>query len=93
MFGEHTKKDKRLVQPSTFKLTHLSVAGRVQLASTTATHVYQKPTTGPMKSIATRFTYILLNPLRSIQGQGSILLFHNHVLYLLLLWRRGHNLS
>ncbi|KAJ0623386.1 hypothetical protein HanIR_Chr01g0031321 [Helianthus annuus] len=106
MFGEHTKKDKRVVQPSTFKLTNISIAGRVQLASTTATHVYLNPTTGPMKSIATRFTYILLNPLRSIQGQGSVLLyntgtslppaytlFHNHVLYLLLLWRRGHNLS
>ncbi|KAJ0957465.1 hypothetical protein HanPSC8_Chr01g0027591 [Helianthus annuus] len=54
MFGEHTKKDKRVVQPSTFKLTNISIAGRVQLASTTATHVYLNPTTGPIKSIATR---------------------------------------
>ncbi|KAF5822618.1 hypothetical protein HanRHA438_Chr01g0029181 [Helianthus annuus] len=54
MFGEHSKKDKRVVQPSTFKLTNISIAGRVQLASTTATHVYLNPTTGPMKSIATR---------------------------------------
>ncbi|MFS7906602.1 hypothetical protein Hanom_Chr01g00061201 [Helianthus anomalus] len=54
MFGEHTKKDKRVVQPSTFKLTNISIAGRVQLTSTTATHVYLNPTTGPMKAIATR---------------------------------------
>ncbi|MFS7931871.1 hypothetical protein Hanom_Chr04g00361141 [Helianthus anomalus] len=46
MFGEHTKKDKRVVQPSTFKLTHLSIAGRVQLVSTTATRVYLNSTTG-----------------------------------------------
>ncbi|KAM0052470.1 hypothetical protein Hdeb2414_s0007g00248571 [Helianthus debilis subsp. tardiflorus] len=35
-------------------MTYYMKVTEVQLASTTATHVYLNPTTGPMKSIATR---------------------------------------